>query len=76
MFLGTLDVADIVVSLLNNTLRDGGRLRLVAIKAPTNYNVVGLRRKLNASSVAAGAVVSKVDMKKMILLLVTLQYLK
>jgi len=55
MYLGEVDVGDLACTLTGS----GGvpaRARLVAIKAPLNYNVEGLKKKLEAGS--AGATVS------------------
>jgi hypothetical protein len=69
MFLGPIDVADVVVSLLRSGPDKLACSKLVAIKAPLNYNVAGLRHKLSAAGMGEGeATLKEVTMHKMMLL--------
>jgi hypothetical protein len=71
MFLGQVDVADVTVSLLRSRRSDIACTRLVAIKAPLNYNVSGLRKKLFEAGMGQGeACVQEIKFHKMQLLLV------
>ncbi|RYY36198.1 hypothetical protein EON62_01950, partial [archaeon] len=68
MFLGTLDVAHIIAFLTSAQV--GTRVpyaKMVALKAPMNYNVGGLTRALVASG---ASVTSSVNMRKMLFILI------